>query len=139
MERGNSKHGPRLDEAMDHEVRGMLQGKVASSRIEEWHDPEPSGEDQPEVAEYTRPGDPRPGGAPTGVAGTTEAELRSRLGTYLPRSVFPAHAGRLYAAAERENAPDELLDELRGLPEREYQTVAEVWQGLGGGIESHRW
>ena len=63
MERGSSKHGPRLDNEMEHEVRGMLQGKPGSGgRVEEWHDPEPSGEDQPGTAELIEPDRDRPAG-----------------------------------------------------------------------------
>lgn len=44
MERGNSKHGQREDEALKAELRGTLQGN-GSSRAEEWRDPEPPADD----------------------------------------------------------------------------------------------
>jgi len=49
---------------MEHEVRGLLQGQPGSDRVEEWHDPEPAGEDQPEATEFPDPELDRPGGAP---------------------------------------------------------------------------
>ena len=58
MDRGSSKHSPRVDEQMDQEVRGVVQG-TAGARAEEWKMAEPSGEDQPQVSlvpeeEYVR-------------------------------------------------------------------------------------
>jgi|GEM_PF-4401921 hypothetical protein len=48
MERGNTKHSPRQDEQLAHELEGTLQGN-RPSRIEEWHNPEPPADDDPEV------------------------------------------------------------------------------------------
>src|SRR5207248_9963982 len=82
MDRGNSKHGPRLDDEMEHEVRGILQGGV-DTRAEEWHDPEPAGEDQPNPSRapvgYERAGAP-PGMTPAEVDERSEehtSELQS--------------------------------------------------------------
>ncbi|GAS91966.1 hypothetical protein [Mycolicibacterium brisbanense] len=48
MERGSDKHGPREDEQLKQELRGTLQGN-RSSRAEEWRDPEPPADDDPDV------------------------------------------------------------------------------------------
>ena len=48
MDRGSSKHGPRLDTEMEREVRGQLQGAGAGGRAEEWHETEPIDIDEPE-------------------------------------------------------------------------------------------
>ncbi len=48
MERGNAKHSPRDDEALKHEMSGYLQGN-RPSRAEEWRDPEPPADDDPDV------------------------------------------------------------------------------------------
>jgi hypothetical protein len=48
MERGNSKHGPRQDDALKDELRGTLQAK-RPTRAEEWRDPEPPADDDPDV------------------------------------------------------------------------------------------
>ena len=48
MERGSDKHGPRQDEALKHELDGMLRGN-RPSRVEEWRDPEPPADDDPEL------------------------------------------------------------------------------------------
>src|SRR5438105_6153729 len=98
MERGSSKHGPRLDDELEHEVRGLLQGQNTEGRVEEWHDPEPSGEDQPVVGEYPDSGDDLPGGAPAGIT-AAEADRRAYFASFLSRSLFPADRARLRAAA----------------------------------------
>lgn len=49
MDRGNSKHSPRVDEQMSQEVNGLVQGPgTGGSRVDESRQPEPAGEDQPE-------------------------------------------------------------------------------------------
>lgn len=138
MDRGNSKHGPRLDDEMAKEVEGHLEGSPAGSRAEQWHEPEPAGEDQPEPT--TVPEGARRGGAPAPLT-AEEVEARSELGRYLPRSVLPADRGRLRQAAAELNAPDQILDQLAALPEdgRQFRTVSEVWAALGHHNEEHRW
>lgn len=44
MERGNTKHGARADEALAEERDGML-GRPGGSNREEWADPEGSSDD----------------------------------------------------------------------------------------------
>lgn len=106
----------------------MLQGSAASSRVEEWHQPEPAGEDQPEPT--TVPAGDYRTGAPEGMT-SEEVEQRSRLGRYLDLSAQPADREGLRRAAERHNAPDDVLDALDRLPPgRAFQTVDEVWATL---------
>jgi hypothetical protein len=138
MDRGNSKHGPRLDDEMQREVRSVLQGQPGGGRVAEWRDPEAPGEDQLEHAEFPEPGLDLPGGAPEGIS-EPEAEQRARFASYLNRSLFPAGPARLRAAAGKAHAPADVLALLDRLPEAEYLNVAEVWQALGGGMESRRW
>jgi uncharacterized protein DUF2795 len=138
MERGNSKHGPRLDDQMEREAEAVLHGQPGGGRVEEWHDPEAPGEDQPEAATFPEPGQDRPGGAPEGID-VRQTEQRARFAGYLARSVFPADAKTLRAAARAAHAPDDVLEMVDRLPEAEYLNVSEVWQAVGGGIESRRW
>jgi Protein of unknown function (DUF2795) len=138
MERGSDKHGPRLDDELEHEVRGLLQGQTNDGRVEEWHDPEPAGEDQPEVGDFPDPGDDLPGGAPSGIT-AAEADRRARFASYLNRSLFPADRAKLRAAAGAANAPDDVLAVIDRLPDGEFVNMAEAWQAAGGGIESQRW
>jgi uncharacterized protein DUF2795 len=139
MERGSSKHGPRLDNEMEHEVRGVVQGKPGSvGRVEEWHDPEPSGEDQPEAANLPEPDQDRPGGTPAGIT-AAQTDQRARFASYLSRSLFPADRDRLRAAAEEAQAPGDVLAAIDRLPDGEFPNLAEAWAAAGGGIEQQRW
>ncbi|MFC7550397.1 DUF2795 domain-containing protein [Plantactinospora sp. GCM10030261] len=136
MERGNSKHGPRVDEQMSNEVSGMVHG-TAGGRAEEWHTPEPSGEDQPEV---TRAPDGRTRNGPPQGMTSEEVEERSRLGRFITLSALPGDRASLRENAERNEAPADVLDELDRLPEGvRFQTVSEVWAALGHSNESTRW
>ncbi|MGH3715262.1 MAG: DUF2795 domain-containing protein [Micromonosporaceae bacterium] len=137
IERGSTTHGPNLDEQMKHEVQGRVQGQE-SPRAEEWHEPEPAGEDQPEPDRlpdgHTAPGTP---------AGMTseDVEGRSELARYLPHQTFPAERERLLTVATEHQAPDDVLGQLRELPADDtYQNVTQVWAALGHGTEdaSHR-
>ncbi|MEO3928057.1 DUF2795 domain-containing protein [Plantactinospora sp. CA-294935] len=136
MERGNSKHGPRLDEQMDREVQGTVQGSVGG-RAEEWRDPEPAGEDQPGLTRA--PGNDTRAGAPQGMT-SEEVEQRSRLGRFIPLSALPGDREGLRRSAEQNEAPDEILAQLDRLPPgTQFQTVSEVWAALGHANETHRW
>jgi hypothetical protein len=133
MERGNTKHAARLDEEMAHEVRGLVQGDGSDSRVEEFHDPEPAGEDQPD------PGRGRlAGGAPPGMT-YEEVEERSRLGRFIPRSSLPGDRDALILGASGLNAPDDVLRQLAELPANEtFRTVNEIWEALGHANEQRR-
>jgi hypothetical protein len=48
MGRGHAKHGTRQDDELKHELVGTVRGN-RSSRMEEWRDPEPPGDDDPDV------------------------------------------------------------------------------------------
>ena len=111
MERGNSKHGPRLDEQM-------------------------ASEDRPNPAQV--PGGRMTGGAPPGMT-YDEVEARSRFGRFIPMSSLPGDRERLLAGAAELNAPDDVLADLGRLRGgRKYATVNEVWAALGHHNEAHR-
>jgi hypothetical protein len=46
VERGSSKHGPRVDEELEHELEGTVRAN-RPTRAEEWRDPEPPADDDP--------------------------------------------------------------------------------------------
>ena len=48
MHRESDKHSPRVDDELEHELSGTLHGN-RPSRAEEWRDPEPPADDDPEV------------------------------------------------------------------------------------------
>lgn len=129
MER-NSKHGFRVDDAMAAETDSLTRGAPIESRVEEWREAEPSGEDQP-VADGILNGDT----TQTGVA-HDEVELRSELAKRLRSSAFPANRQTLEDVAMEEQAPGPILDLIRRLPDgRTYENVADIWRTLGGAVE----
>ena len=57
--------------------------------------------------------------------------LRSEIGKYVSLARFPATASALTATAERNRAPDDVIDRLRGLgPADTFNTAHDVWQAL---------
>jgi hypothetical protein len=136
MDRGNSKHSPRVDDELAHEVDGTLRG-TAGSRVEEWREAEPAGEDQP-AATLVPHGDNR-AGAPQGMT-SEEVEQRSRLGRFITMSALPGDRAALRRNAEENEAPDDVLAQLDRLPpDGEFRTISEVWAALGHANETQRW
>ncbi|HEV7824546.1 MAG TPA: DUF2795 domain-containing protein [Mycobacteriales bacterium] len=135
MERGSDKHSPRVDEQLEHEVEGMMRSGRAT-HAQEWADPEPPGDDQPEVDRA--PGTELTGGVPEGMT-PEEVTLRSEIAAALERSVFPAGRDRLLENAVERYAPPRVLEELQRLPaDRSFGNIGEVWTALGHGREDHR-
>ncbi len=135
MERGSDKHSPRQDDALAHEVEGMMRAG-RSTRAEEWRDAEPSGEDQPDVDLV--PGGTTTGGTPEGMT-AEDVERRSALAQVLGRHLYPATREEIVSAAQQGQAPGAVMTDLARLPgDREYRNVQEVWEALGGGVETHR-
>ncbi|WP_329109171.1 DUF2795 domain-containing protein [Micromonospora sp. NBC_01699] len=136
MDRGSSKHGPRLDDEMSREVASTVHN-TAGSRAEEWREPEPSGEDQP--GSTRAPTADTRSGAPAGMT-SVEVEERSRLGRFISLSALPGDRAALRRSAEENEAPDEILAQLDQLPpDTEFRTVSEVWAVLGHPNETQRW
>lgn len=138
MERGSSKHSPRVDEQMSSEVSGLVQGPgTGGSRVDEFRQPEPAGEDQPEPKTVTA-GASR-GGNPQGMS-MDDVEERSRLGRFITMSALPGDRDTLVTNARENQAPADIVAALEGLPEgTSYQTVSEVWAALGHKNETTRW
>ena len=131
MER-SSKHGFRVDDAMSSETESLERGAPIESRVEEWREAEPAGEDQP-VPDGILNGARDADGAP----GHDEVELRSELAKRLRTSAFPANRQVLEGVAVEENAPGHILDLIRRLPDgRTFENTADVWKALGGTVES---
>jgi hypothetical protein len=131
---GSDKHGPLHDDMLKAQTEGMLRAG-RSTHAEEWRDPEPSGEDQPDVD--AAPDGTLVGGTPDGMT-AADVESRSELARHLGR-VYPADRERLLEAARTNNAPAPVLGLLEGLPAgRNFANVQEVWAATGGGTEEHR-
>jgi hypothetical protein len=136
MERGSDKHSPRLDEELDREVEGMMRAE-RPTRAEEWKEPEPAGEDQPDPGRLGEPADRQP--APPPGMTNEEVELRSQLATHVHRTVFPTDVSGLLDALIDTEAPDTLRQLVRQLPTgRVYDTLADVLAALGLHQEDRR-
>jgi hypothetical protein len=133
MERQGNVHGPRLDDELAHEVESLTRGAPVESRIEEDRAMEGAadGEPTPEslVSELH---DAEAGDEPEGGLSRGELVARSDLGAHLRPSIFPATRAAVLTCAAEEHASVELLGQLEALPDREYATVQEVWEALGG-------
>lgn len=135
MERGSDRHGPRLDDAQKHEVEGLLRSGH-STHAEEWKDPEPAGEDQPEPD--LAPDVTLAGGVPDGMT-TADIEGRAQLATHLGHSGWPMVREQIIERLVDDHATDVMVDLVRRLPSgRTFGNVNEVWETLGGNVETHR-
>jgi hypothetical protein len=134
MERSD-KHGPRQDEALKRETEGLVRSG-RSGRAEEWLDPEPSGEDQPDVD--FAPDATLTGGIPEGL--TPEGvEERSELAAHLGRGVYPAYRDELIDRLVENNAPGRLVTAVRDLPgDAQFANAGELASALGLGHETRR-
>jgi hypothetical protein len=52
MQRESDQHSPRADDELKAEMQGMLKGG-GPTHAEEWADPEPPADDDPDVAPFT--------------------------------------------------------------------------------------
>jgi hypothetical protein len=127
----SGKYGPREDDAIKRELRGDLQAH-RETRVEEWREGEPAGEDEPEA---TWAPEGRPGGTPPG-ADWDVIELRSDLARHLDRTAFPATRQHLLDTLAEHQAEQRLIDLVSPLPEdATYANLHEVLTALGLPIE----
>jgi hypothetical protein len=104
-------HGPRQDDALKRETRSEVRARRAT-RTEEWREPEPAGEDQPDAtwAPEGKPGSGEGGEDPDGI------QLRSDLARYLGRATFPASREDVLDTLASHQAPQRLADLVGRLP-----------------------
>ncbi|GAA3830744.1 DUF2795 domain-containing protein [Streptomyces phyllanthi] len=121
MQRGSDRLSVHRDDEMKHELQGLLRSGHPT-RTEEWHDPEPTADDDPEVAG----GPVSPSRSPAGV----EA-LRYELGRILGRTSFPAGPRDLIGVLRAKHAPDTLVELLEQLPRNaRYTTPRELAEAV---------
>jgi hypothetical protein len=130
-EQDSGTHGPREDDALKREVRSELQANRAT-RAEEWLEPEPPAEDEPE-ATWAPAG--RPGATPPGEDWDT-IELRSNLARHLDRTAFPATRAHLLETLASHQAEQRLLGLVSSLPaDATLASLGELLRALGLPIE----
>ncbi|MDT6984111.1 DUF2795 domain-containing protein [Streptomyces lusitanus] len=129
MQRGSDRLSVHRDDEMKHELQGLLRSGHPT-RTEEWHDPEPFADDDPEVAH----GPVTPGRDPSSL----EA-VRLELARTLARGDFPAGPRELMRALDRRHAPDALVEALERLPRKDrYHSVQELAEALTRVRETER-
>jgi hypothetical protein len=119
----SDKHSARADDALDNGRVSDPAGYKARGRPHD-DDPGPQGE-------TLRP-------LPGAASGLPEREVagRSQLAAFLEPHRFPADRAALLAAAREQDAPQDVIRELRQLPEgMEFATTQDVWEALGGSVE----
>jgi hypothetical protein len=124
----STKHSPRVDEELEHEVQGMLKGNH-STRAEEWREVEPVAEGEPDID--ADPAGTLVGGTPVGMDADAVV-ARAELARWLVRADFPNTGPELVEAARDHRAPDAVVAELQRLPEGEtYERIGDVVRALG--------
>ena len=124
----STKHNPRVDEELEHEVQGLLKAE-RSTRSEEWREVEPSAEGDPDVDAV--PNGTLVGGTPVGMDADA-VEARAELARWLDRADFPATGPDLVQAALDHRAPDVVVAEFGRLPEGQtYERIGDVVRALG--------
>ena len=124
----STKHNPRLDEELEHEIQGMLKGDKAT-RAQEWREVEPVAEGEPDIT--ADPAGTLVGGVPVGM--TEDAVVaRAELARWLTRQPFPGTREDLVEAAMDHRAPDAVVAELERLPEGQtFERIGDVARALG--------
>lgn len=124
----STKHSPRVDEELEHEIQGMLKGERAT-RSEEWRETEPVAEGEPDIT--ANPNGTLVGGVPEGM--TEDAVVaRAELARWLDRADFPSTGPDLVEAARDHRAPEAVAAELEKLPDGEtYERIGDVVRALG--------
>ncbi len=126
-ERG-TKHSPRVDDELEHEMQGMLRGERAN-RAQDWREVEPQADGDPDIDRA--PDGALVGGTPVGMDADA-VTARAELARWLDRADFPSTGPLLVEAARDHRAPDAVVAELGRLPEGEtYERVGDVVRALG--------
>ena len=124
----STKHNPRVDEELEHEIQGMLKAERAT-RAEEWREVEPVAEGDPDIT--ADPAGTLVGGTPVGMDADAVV-ARAELARWLDRADFPATGAGLVEAARDHRAPDAVVAELAKLPEGDsYERIGDVVRALG--------
>jgi hypothetical protein len=128
MDRQSNQHGARADDALKRDTRALVQGN-RGSRVEDWRDPEPSGDDEPVVDRGA--GTVLDGPAPRAPS-RAEADERAELAGQLGRAIFPADKDALLRHLEDTHADDTARRQIAALSDSlVFDNVEEVWEALG--------
>lgn len=124
----STKHSPRVDDELEHEMQGMLKAERAT-HAEEWREVEPSAEGDPDID--ADPAGTLVGGTPVGT--TADAVVaRTELARWLDRADYPSDGPQLVEHARDHHAPDAVIGELQRLPSGQtFERIGDVVRALG--------
>jgi hypothetical protein len=135
VDRGSDKVSPRKDDELKHETEGLVRAGH-TTHAEEWKDPEPPGEDQPDAD--LAPEGTLHGGTPQGMS-SDDVDGRAELATYIGKDAYPLIREQIIDLVIDRQAPDRVISLVRDLPAgREFANINEVWTALGGHVEADR-
>jgi hypothetical protein len=135
VDRGSDKVSPRRDDQLKHETEGLVRAG-RSTHAEEWKDPEPVGEDQPDAD--LAPNGTLHGGTPPGMT-ADDLEGRAEIASYVGKDSYPMVRAQILDLVIDRKAPDRVIDVVRRLPAgREFHNINEIWTAVGGAVESDR-
>ncbi|WP_405883950.1 DUF2795 domain-containing protein [Streptomyces sp. NBC_01136] len=121
MQRGSDRLSVHRDEEMKHELRELLRSGHPT-RTEEWQDPEPTADDDPEIVR----GPVSPNRAPSSIE-----TVRLELARFLVRTTFPAGPRDLADVLRDQHAPDPVVASVERLPHKaRYATVHELAESV---------
>jgi hypothetical protein len=136
VERGSDKVSPRADEELKHQTQGLTRSGH-STHAEEWKDPEPVGEDQPDAD--LAPDGTLHGGVPAGMS-ADDVEGRAELAAFIGKDAYPLIREQVLELVIDGQAPDRVIALVRELPSgREFHNINEIWTALGGHVEEQRY
>jgi hypothetical protein len=117
-----------VDDELEHEVQGMVRSG-RTTRAEEWRDPEPAAEGDPDVD--ADPAGTLVGGTPVGMDADAVV-ARTELARWLDRADFPSTGADLVEAARNHRAPDAVVAEFERLPAGDtFERIGDVVRALG--------
>ena len=135
MERGSDKVSPRADEELKHRTEGLVRSGHAT-HAEEWKDPEPAGEDQPDADRA--PDGTLHGGVPQGMS-AEDLDGRAELAGYIGKAAYPLVREQVLDLVIDGAAPQRVVDLVRRLPSgQRFTNVNEIWTAVGGHVEADR-
>jgi hypothetical protein len=126
MARTSDRHTPRRDDQLAHEEHALVHGAPDEGRTE------------PRRSEAPGPGEggvgvrPEAEEATGGAVPQSEIEGRAALAATFPPSIFPARRDRLVDEARSRFADDSVVATLGRLPDRQYESVGQVWDAIQG-------
>jgi uncharacterized protein DUF2795 len=127
MPRLSDKHGPRVDEQLEHETQPLTRGSGVESHSREDLRHEPPADDEVMADPARRPDVPMRDGV-----NPDQADARAEFARHVAPARFPATRADLLSAAESEHAPARVMTRVRALPvEGAFENLQQAWEASG--------